>query len=198
MYKHYLACVRGQAQTVRWYTRGPCHADLKSQMRSHSGTADQPQQPHFSKSAWNDGTFRHGSRMAAEKKKRLGRERKWLLPAATHPHIPQVTGYTLHFIRDVMARRGLTGIAHLLLQSHRPPPPPQKHGQDTLAGTNGGEQRRATDLDALLFTLCDSSWWGERRPGVRGHRKQLKPAWDVNVEIALTLHLNNPPPMAWQ
>lgn len=43
------------------------------------------------------------------------RERKQLLPAATHQHITPVTSYTPHFIWNAVARQELNGIADAFL-----------------------------------------------------------------------------------
>lgn len=54
-------------------------------------------------------------RRTAPREKKLGRERKQLLPAATDQHITPVTSYTPHFIWNAAARQELNGIADAFL-----------------------------------------------------------------------------------
>lgn len=99
-----VMCQRAGTESLLVH-QGPCHTDLKSQMRSHSGKNGESSQ--WTRTA----TFLH---MQWHPRKSW-RERKQLLPAATHQQITPVTSYTPHLIWNAVARQGLNGIADAFL-----------------------------------------------------------------------------------
>ena len=170
--------------------RGPCHADLKSQMRSHLGKNGEPslstRTATFLHMQWKPGEswiLVRQRRRGAVPRRKTWRERKLLLPAATHQHITPVTSYTPHFIWNAVARQELNGIADAFLHvcwllhhmlcflicSRK-----STSWENRLAGAKIGRRNtyRHSSLPYLssrgswhTADLCDSSWWGEKRQG---------------------------------
>lgn len=114
--------VRGQAEgVIRVKHHWLGHTDLKSQMRSkccnNGSIRPMDQGSHIpSRGMETKESVALGEAGRANgPERKIWRERKRLLPTATHQHITPVTSYTPHFIWNAVARRELNGIADAFL-----------------------------------------------------------------------------------